>query len=92
VLNIMVLFGIWFVALIGEWYRLPGEIAAESTLTSLIKDESVMAYSRYFSVWHFGQDLLHPDWMRFVTAAVIHVGFALVFLGAAQLVMKKRDL
>lgn len=92
VLNIMVLFGIWFVALIGEWYRLPGEVAAESTLTSLIKDESVMAYSRYFSVWHFGQDLLHPDWVRFLTAALMHVGYALVFLGLAQLALKKRDL
>lgn len=92
VLNIMVLFGIWFVALIGEWYRLPGEVAEAGSLAAMIKDESVMAYVRYGSVWHFGQDLLHPDWTRFVTAAVMHLGYALVFLGLAQLAMKRRDL
>lgn len=92
VLNIMILFGIWFIALIGEWYRLPGEIAEPGTLTSMIKDESVVAYARYFSVWHFGQDLLHPDWVRFVTATVMHLGYAAVFLGLAQLSLKKRDL
>jgi ABC-type transport system involved in multi-copper enzyme maturation permease subunit len=92
VLNIMILFAIWFVALIGEWYRLPGEVAETGSLTSLIKDESVMAYTRYLSVWHFGQDLLHPDWVRFFTAALMHLGYAAVFLGLAQLALKKRDL
>lgn len=92
VLNIMILFGIWFVALVGEWYRLPGEVAEAGSIASMIKDESVMAYVRYLSVWHFGQDLLHPDWVRFVTAAVVHVGFAAALLGLAQLSMKKRDL
>lgn len=91
VLNIMALFVIWFVALVGEWYRLPGDPAVQS-FTSLVKDESAMAYVRYASVWHFGQDLLHPDWVRFTTAAVLHVGFALVFLGLAQLALKQRDL
>ncbi|MDX2013935.1 MAG: ABC transporter permease subunit [Myxococcaceae bacterium] len=91
-LNIMVLFGIWALAFFGEYFALPGEVLEAGSLKSMVTDESPLAYTRYLSVWHYGQDLLHPDWTRFVTAAVVHVGFALVFLGAAQLVMKKRDL
>ncbi len=91
VLNIIVLFAIWFVALIGEWYRFPGEASPDGLLAQ-IKDEHPLAYLRYASVWHYGQDLLHPDWARFLTAAVMHVGFALLFLGLAQLALKERDL
>lgn len=90
VLNVILLFVIWFVALIGEAYRLPGQ-AAQGTL-DLVRDESAAGYVRYLSVWHFGQDLLHPHWGRFLTAGVMHVGFALVFLGLAEVAMRRRDL
>ena len=91
VLNVIALFLIWFLAAIGQWWRLPGEAAVPGTL-SMLKTESVLGYMRYASVWHFGDDLLHPHWGRFLTAALVHVGYGLVFLGLAQLALKKRDL
>lgn len=91
VLNVIALFVIWFLALIGEAVRFPGEEAAQGTL-AMLKAESHFAYLRYASVWHFGDDLLHPHWSRFLTASLVHLGFGLVFLGLAQLALKKRDL
>jgi ABC-2 type transport system permease protein len=91
VLNIIALFVIWFIALIGEAFRFPGEAVADGSL-AMFKTESAAAYLRYLSVWHFGQDLLHPHWARFLTATAMHLGFGLVFLGLAQLALKKRDL
>jgi ABC-2 type transport system permease protein len=91
VLNVIALFVIWFVALIGGLFRFPGEEAAPNTL-AMLKSESPLAYLRYLSVWHFGDDLLHPHWSRWLTAGLVHVGFGLVFLGLAQLALKQRDL
>lgn len=91
VLNVIALFVIWFIALIGDAFRFPGEEAAANTL-AVLKSESALAYLRYASVWHFGDDLLHPHWSRFLTSALVHVGFALAFLGLAQLALKERDL
>jgi ABC-type transport system involved in multi-copper enzyme maturation permease subunit len=91
VLNVIALFVIWFIALIGEAVRFPGEEAATGTL-AMLKAESAFAYLRYASVWHFGDDLLHPHWSRFLTAALVHIGFGLSFLGLAQLALRKRDL
>jgi ABC-type transport system involved in multi-copper enzyme maturation permease subunit len=91
VLNVIALFVIWFVALLGGAVRFPGEVAEQGTL-AMLKTESAMAYARYASVWFYGDDLLHPHWGRFLTAALVHVGFGLVFLGLAQLALKKRDL
>jgi ABC-type transport system involved in multi-copper enzyme maturation permease subunit len=90
VLNIIGLFLIWFLALVGEYFRFPGDVA--SGTIELMRAESYWAYLRYASVWHFGQDLLHPDWKVFLSAAVMHLGFAAAFLGLAQLAMKRRDL
>ncbi len=90
VLNIILLFVVWFVALIGEYSRFPGEVAGNALAE--LRQESPLAYLRYTSVWHFGQDLLHPHWQRFVTAAIMHLGFALAFLGLSQFVIKQRDL
>jgi ABC-type transport system involved in multi-copper enzyme maturation permease subunit len=91
VLNIIALFVIWFIALIGEAFRFPGEEALPNTL-AMLKSESWIAYLRYGSVWHFGDDLLHPQVLRWVTSGLVHLGFGLVFLGLAQLALKKRDL
>lgn len=90
VLNIIGLFLIWFLALVGEYFRFPGDVA--SGTIEMMRAESYWAYLRYASVWHFGQDLLHPDWKIFFSAAVMHLGFAATFLGLAQLAMKRRDL
>src|SRR5581483_5056717 len=89
VLNIIALFVIWFVALIGDAYRLPGQSAASMSLSSL-KPESVIGYIRYTSVWHFSSDLIHPAWQRFGAAGLAHLGFAMLFLGAAYLVLRAR--
>ena len=91
VLNIIALFVIWFIAFIGGWFRFPGEEALPGTL-AMIKPESLWAYLRYGSVWQYAGDLLHPHWGRFLTAALVHVGFGLVFLGLAQLALRRRDL
>lgn len=90
VLNIIGLFVIWFLALVGEYFRFPGEAVVGQL--DLIRADSWAAYLRYASVWHFGQDLLHPGWARFASAALVHLGFAALFLGLAQLALKRRDL
>ena len=91
VLNIIALFVIWFVALIGEAFRFPGEEAAANSL-AMLKSESALAYLRYASVWHFGENLLHPQASRWLTSSLVHVGFGLFFMGLALLALRKRDL
>ncbi len=91
VLNVILLFVVWAMALIGNLVRLPGEEAAFGTLASL-KPEHWVGYMRFGSVWNFGQDLLHPEPARFLSAGMVHLGFALFFLGLAHLALRKRDL
>jgi ABC-2 type transport system permease protein len=91
VLNVILLFVIWSMAFIGNLVRLPGEEAAFGSLASL-KTESWVGYMRYGSVWNFGQDLLHPEPARFLSAAMVHLGFALLFLGLAHMALRRRDL
>ncbi len=91
VLNVILLFVVWSMAFIGNLVRLPGESAAFGSLASL-KTESVLGYMRYGSVWNFGQDLLHPVPARFLSAGMVHLGFALLFLGLAHLALRQRDL
>jgi len=89
--NIILLFVIWFLAFLGEAFRLPGQQAAMGTLEQL-KSESGFAYLRFASVWHYGEDLLHPHLPRFFGAALVHVGWACIFLGLANLMLRRRDL
>lgn len=89
VLNIIFLFVIWFIAAVGEYPRFPG--VEVTTPLQMLKPESYWAYLRYASVWHYGDDLLHPHWSRFCTAALVHLGFGLTFLGLAQVAMNRRD-
>lgn len=91
VLNVILLFVIWSMAFIGNLFRLPGEEATFGSLSS-IKSESWLGTMRYGSVWNFGQDLLHPQAARFLCAGLVHVGFALLFLGLAHLALRRRDL
>lgn len=91
VLNVILLFVIWSLSFIGNIFRLPGEEAVFGTI-STIKPEHWMGAMRFGSVWHFGQDLLHPEPARFLSAAMVHVGFALFFLGVAHLALRRRDL
>jgi ABC-type transport system involved in multi-copper enzyme maturation permease subunit len=91
VFNLIVLICIWLLALVGEAYRLPGEAAAEQSLT-MLKSESPLGYLRYASVFHFAADLLHPHRQRFGAAGLAHLGYALVFLGLGFVVLRRRDL
>ncbi|MBL8911272.1 MAG: ABC transporter permease subunit [Archangium sp.] len=92
VLNIIALFVIWFVAAVGEFFRFPGEVAAPGSLATVLSSESYFAYLRYASVWHYGGDLLHPHWARWMTAGLVHVGFGMIFMGLALIILKRRDL
>ncbi len=90
VFNLIVLFGFWLLALVGEFFRLepdpklPAELAGQMV--------SKLAYLRYASVWHYSSDLLHPDLSHSGVAALAHLGFALFFLGLAYAVLRGRDL
>ncbi len=90
-LNVGLMLVIWFVSIISSVYRLPGEAAAFGSFESL-KTESYAAYLKYVSVWSYNQDLLHPSAIRFLSAAMVHVGFGLFFLGLAHLSLRRRDL
>jgi ABC-2 type transport system permease protein len=89
-INMIVLFMIWFVALIGNLLQIPGE-AVSSISVSSMKTESVFAYIRYLSVWNYAPDLIHPKLERFAAAGAAHVGFAMIFLAASYLVLRARD-
>lgn len=91
VVNIIGIMLFAFISTFGGWFRFPGEVA-KGALDTLVRSESWLALTRYASVWTFGQDLLHPDFSKFAVAVVMHVGFALMFIGTAQLVLRRRDL
>jgi ABC-type transport system involved in multi-copper enzyme maturation permease subunit len=89
-LNIIFLFLIWCLDFVGGLFQLPGVVSANPLAAT--RPESVLAYLRYASVWHYADDLMHPNWERFVPAAAAHLGFAVLFLAAGYLVLRKRDL
>ncbi|MBL8951577.1 MAG: ABC transporter permease subunit [Myxococcaceae bacterium] len=90
VLNMIILFLIWAVALVGNIFQIPGQAVSGMSLSSY-KTESVVAYARYLSVWNYAPDLIHPSWQRFTAAGAAHLGFAMVFLAASYLVLRTRD-
>lgn len=92
VFNFIALFGIWFLAWVGEAWNLPGEVATEGSITAAFKSESPLAYVRYASVFHYASDLLHPHWQRFGAAGLAHLGYAMLFLGLGYVVLRRRDL
>jgi len=79
VVNFIALFGVWLMALIGE--------AAKQ-----MNEHGVVQYVRYGSVWYYRTDLLHPHFDRLAAAGGAHLGFTLLFLGLAWLVLRRRDL
>ncbi|MHB8876095.1 MAG: ABC transporter permease [Myxococcaceae bacterium] len=90
VFNIIVLFVIWLMAFIGEFFRLEPDPRLPPELASQMV--SKVAYLRYGSLWHYSSDLLHPQLSHFGVAGLAHMGFALLFLGGAYLVLRGRDL
>lgn len=91
IFNVIALFAVWFVALVGEAYRLPGDEVAAQSMDSF-KSESPLAYARYLSVFHYASGLLHPHWQKFGAAGLAHLGFALCFLGLGYAALRRRDL
>lgn len=89
VTNVLALFGLWALALVGGAYRFPGEAA--SGPLGFARSESFLAWLRYTSVWHFGAGLQSPSPLELASALAAHVGYALVFLGLARLVLDRRD-
>ncbi|MEW5741568.1 MAG: ABC transporter permease subunit [Myxococcota bacterium] len=88
-LNLIILFAFWFIGLIGNAWRIPGH---PPTGLDVLKSESVLAFVRYLAPGYFEDALLSPAILEFNTGLVAHVGFMLVFLGLAQVAMKRRDL
>lgn len=92
ILNVIALFVLWVTSFVGgSFFLLPDEKAAAGTLSSMLKSESAWGYLRYASIWHFEPNLLHPAWATSVPALAVHVGFALVCLGTATVVLRTRD-
>jgi ABC-type transport system involved in multi-copper enzyme maturation permease subunit len=89
VMNLIALFAIWVVALVGEFAPLAGD---KDMMGRVTETTSPLAYLRFLSVWHYSPDLLHPVFSRWGVAALAHLGFAALFLGAAYLVVRERDL
>lgn len=90
VVNMIMLFVIWFVALVGNLFQIPGQAVSGMSISSY-KTETVAAYVRYLSVWNYSGDLIHPSWQRFGAAGAAHLGFAIMFLAASYLVLRARD-
>jgi ABC-type transport system involved in multi-copper enzyme maturation permease subunit len=90
-LNVGVMFVIWFVSMVSSAFRPPGEDVSFGSLKQLLP-ESYAAYLKYASVWTYNQDLLHPSAVRFFAAVMVHLGYGLVFLGLAHIVLRKRDI
>ncbi|MBK7860235.1 MAG: ABC transporter permease subunit [Archangiaceae bacterium] len=88
--NMILLFVIWAIALVGNIFQLPGHVASAMSLSSY-KSESVVAYLRYLSVWNYSADLIHPQWQRFSSAGAAHLGFAMIFLAGSYLILRARD-
>lgn len=89
-INLIALFVIWFVGLVGATFRPPGEVADTFSLSS-IKPESYLAYVKYGSIWHYSGDLLSPDWARLAIACAAHLGFAGLLMGTAYILLRARD-
>ena len=90
VVNFILLFVVWAVALVGNFFQIPGQAVSGMSISSY-KTESAAAYLRYLSVWNYSGDLIHPSWQRFGAASAAHLGFALIFLAASYLVLRTRD-
>jgi ABC-type transport system involved in multi-copper enzyme maturation permease subunit len=90
-LNVGVMFVIWFLSIISTAFRPPHVDVAFDSFEQF-KPESYAAYLKYISVWTYNQDLLHPSAARFFSATMVHLGYGLLFLGLAHLVLRKRDI
>jgi ABC-2 type transport system permease protein len=91
VINIIAVLLFAAMANLGAFFRFPHE-EAKGLFDQLARDESLLAYLRYSSVWTFGQSLIHPNWRDVASSALMHLGWALGFVGVAATTLEHRDL
>lgn len=84
-LNIILLFTFWLVSLITNLWVLPGDKGL------LSQNESVLAYLRYLLPSTYESHMLSPAPLEYGSGLIAFAGFALVFIGAASLVLDRRD-
>jgi ABC-type transport system involved in multi-copper enzyme maturation permease subunit len=89
-LNLMILFVFWFLSLLANRVRLPGSEAPVGF--EAMKEESALAYLRYFVPSQYEHHLLSPQPLEYATGLLAYAAFGLIFLGLSQLVLQKRDL
>jgi ABC-type transport system involved in multi-copper enzyme maturation permease subunit len=82
VFNYIALFSFWLLDVVGAGARRAGTSGEAWLLASL----------RWLSPSSYAGDLLHPQPLRFGASCAAYVAFALVFLGLAHLVLRRRDL
>lgn len=91
VVNIIAVLLLALVSSVGAFFRFPHEVA-QGMLDELARTESLAAYLRYGSVWHFSQNLIHPNIKQLGAAALMHLGWSFAFVGISNLALAKRDL
>lgn len=84
-LNIILLFTFWLVSLVSNLWVLPGS-------TGLFgQKESVLAYTRYLLPSSYESQMLSTSFLELGSGLIAFVGFTLLFLGAASVVLDRRD-
>ncbi len=87
--NLILMFAFLFFRFFSLLWRLPGDPASGA---GALREESWVAYLRYLSPGTFEGRLLGADAGSVALSVCAHLGFAFVFLGLAQVVLRRRDL
>ena len=87
IFNFILLFGFWLMEAIGSRARMHNLIADQEG-----GSKTPLEVVRFFTPSNYAADLLHPGLAEFGTSAGAYVCFAAVFLAAAFLVLRRRDL
>ncbi len=62
------------------------------TIGRAVGEENPLRYARFLSPSYYAGNLLHPGLAEFGASGAAYAGFATVFLGAAYLILRARDL
>lgn len=81
VINVIALFSFWLMDVIGTLVHKLGDEGKWKALSAM----------RFASPSHYSADLVHPDPSKFGVSVVVYVGFAVVFLSAAWVILRARD-
>jgi ABC-type transport system involved in multi-copper enzyme maturation permease subunit len=98
VFNILALFGLWLVNKIGEG---AAAVIAQAAAQAKARGEEAEAPSaiaralswlQYVSPSHYSDNLLHPQFLKFLGSTGIYAAFAAAFLACGYAVLRRRDL